>query len=596
MKPFTDRRKGEAPMFIFPEEIRKAYEAIPIPQVFYQFIDGKVVPLLVSDGFCRLVKLDRDETMKWLIGGQFERMHPDDAGNVAHVSDDFAHHRSGYNVIFRARHEDGYHYVHAVGEWMTMPDGTELALLTYADVSESSKEIAALTEKYHLFSQDVFYSDPVTGLPNVNYIIRFGDERVHALRSAGKQPVLIYFDVNSMQSYNNQYGFKKGDELLRLITSVLQETFPDSLIVRGVEDHFLVITVPESRTQLCEKIEQANRRIRKEAYGNTTGVMAGICEMTGDMICDEAWNHTRNAIQRIGPDLNRIWRFWSPESDEQYWNELYIVEHHEQALSSNWFRVYYQGIAETETGKGAALEALARWVDPARGTISPAEFIPVLQKYHLLYKLDLHIFEQVCREISVRYENGLPLVPVSVNFARQDFDHVDMVAELNRIVDSYDIGRYGIGKDYFIIEITEQDMATAPERFYKQLAALRSDGFRVWLDDFGSAYSSLNVFSKMDVDLIKFDMDLVRNLDGKNNVNREILQAITGICRKLGIHTLAEGVETEEQKEFLISIGCELSQGYLYHRPEPLEQILYKRRNGLQLREMISDERRKQLI
>ena len=583
-------------MFVFPDELRKAYEAIPLPQVFYQFIDEKVVPVLVSDGFCRLVGMDREETMKWLVGGQFERMHPDDAGNVAHVSDEFAHHRSGYDVIFRARHEDGYHYIHAAGEWMTMPDGTELAVLTYMDVSQSVKEITTLTEKYNMFRQDEFYSDPMTGLPNINYLFKFGDERVHALRAAGKQPMLIHFDVNSMQSYNNQYGFKKGDELICLIAAVLQETFPDSLIVRGVEDHIILITDPENRMQLCERIEHANRRIRKEAYGNTTGVVAGICEMTGDMRCAEAMDHTRHAVRRIGSDLNRVWRFWSPDADEQYWNQMYIVENHELALNSNWFRVYYQGIAETETGKGAALEALARWVDPVRGTISPAVFIPTLQKYHLLHKLDLYIFEQVCKEISVRHENGLPLVPVSVNFARQDFDHMDMVAELNRIVESYEIGRYGIGKDYFIIEITEQDMATAPKRFYDQLAALRSSGFRIWLDDFGSAYSSLNVFSKMDVDLIKFDMDLVRNLDGKNNVNREILQAITGICRKLGIHTLAEGVETEEQREFLIRIGCELSQGYLYHRPEPLEQILYKRQNGHRQREMISDERRKQLI
>ena len=583
-------------MYVFPEGIRKAYEAIPVPLVFYQFIDEKVVPLLVSDGFCRLVEQDRKKTMKWLIGGQYERLHPDDAGNVAHVSDDFSHRRSGYNVIFRARHNDGYHYIHAVGEWMTMPDGTELALLTYTDISQSSKEIAVMTERYNLFRQDEFYSDSMTGLPNINYLNKFGDERVHALRSAGKQPALVYFDVKSMQSYNNQYGFEKGNELIRLIAAVLQETFPDSLIVRGVEDHIILITDPESRAKLCEKIEQANRRIRKESCGNTTGVAAGICEMTGDMRCAEAMDHTRHAVRRIGSDLNKVWRFWSPDADEQYWNQMYIVENHELALNSNWFRIYYQGIAETETGRGAALEALARWVDPVRGTISPAVFIPTLQKYHLLHKLDLYIFEQVCREISIRHKNGLPLVPVSVNFARQDFDHVDMVAELNRIVDSYDIGRYGIGKDFFVIEITEQDMATAPERFYEQLAALRSSGFRVWLDDFGSAYSSLNVFSKMDVDLIKFDMDLVRNLDGKNNANREILQAITEICRKRGIHTLAEGVETEEQKEFLIRIGCELSQGYLYHRPEPLEQILYKRQYGHRQREMISDERRKQLI
>ncbi len=583
-------------MYVFPGEIRKVYEAIPIPMVFYQFIDGKVVPLLVSDGFCRLVELDREKTMKWLIGGQFERIHPDDAGKVAHVSDDFAHHRSGYNVLFRARHADGYHFIHAVGEWMAMQDGTELALLTYTDVSNSSKEITTMTERYNLFRQDEFYSDSMTGLPNINYLVKFGDERVHALRSAGKQPALVYFDVNAMQSYNNQYGIKKGDELICLVASVLQETFPDSLIVRGVEDHIILIMALENKGLLCKKIEHANRRIRREAYGNTTGIVAGICEMTGDMRCVEAMNHTRHAVRRIGSDLNRVWLFWSPDADEQYWNELYIVENHEHALSNNWFRVYYQGIAETETGRGAALEALARWVDPVRGTISPADFIPTLQKYHLLHKLDLYMFEQVCREISVRVENGLPLVPVSVNFARQDFDHVDMVTELNRIVDSYDIGRYGIGKDYFIIEITEQDMATAPERFYEKLAALRSSGFRVWLDDFGSAYSSLNMIGKMDVDLIKFDMDLVRNLNGKNSASREILKAITEICRKLGIHTLAEGVETEEQKEFLIQIGCELSQGYLYHRPEPLEQILYKRQNGHRLREMISDERRKQLI
>ena len=94
-------------MYVFPGEIRKVYEAIPIPMVFSQFIDGKVVPLLISDGFCRLVELDREKTMKWFIGGQFERIHPDDAGQVAHVSDDFAHRRGGYNVFFRARHGNG---------------------------------------------------------------------------------------------------------------------------------------------------------------------------------------------------------------------------------------------------------------------------------------------------------------------------------------------------------------------------------------------------------------------------------------------------------------------------------------------------------
>ena len=258
--------------------------------------------------------------------------------------------------------------------------------------------------------------------------------------------------------------------------------------------------------------------------------------------------------------------------------------------------LYRMGIVETVTGNGVALEALARWVDPVRGIISPADFIPVLMKYHQLHKLDLYMFEQVCREVSIRKDAGLPLLPVSVNFARQDFDHINMVEELNRIVDSYQIGQYGIGKDYFIIEITEQDIATAPERFYDQLKTLRADGFKVWLDDFGSAYSSLNVFSKFETDLIKMDMELLRNLDDHKGANREILKSIIGICRKLGIHTLAEGVETEEQREFLIEIGCELAQGYLYHRPDALDSILYKRQNGRRNHQVVTRKRLKELI
>ena len=113
-----------------------------------------------------------------------------------------------------------------------------------------------MMEKYNLCRQDVFYSDSMTGLPNINYLFKFGDDRVHALRSAGKQPVLVYFDVNAMQSYNNQYGFKKGDELICLIASVLQETFPDSLLVRGVEDHIILIGGDGSLNQVANLIPE----------------------------------------------------------------------------------------------------------------------------------------------------------------------------------------------------------------------------------------------------------------------------------------------------------------------------------------------------
>lgn len=567
-------------MYIFSDEVRQAYEQLPIPFVIDQLIDGKVIPLLISDGFCKLVEMDRDKAAEWFVDGQFERIHPDDVGKVAHVSEEFINHRSGYNVVFRSRHKDSYHYIHAVGGWMTMPDGTELAALTYTDVSGSRDAISAATKEYGLFQQDLFFTDPVTGLPNVNYLHKYSNEKVHSMRVQGLKPALIYSDINFMQSYNNQYGFAKGDDLLRLVASVFMDVFPDALVTRGAEDHFIVITPMSDRKQLGASIDEANRRIKTEAYGNTTGIHAGICEYEDDMPTADALDLARRAFKRMGTNLNTAWRFFSREDDNLYWSRRYIIENFNKALENGWFKVYYQGIASVESRKEVALEALARWVDPIRGIISPKEFIPALEEYHLLHKMDLYIFEQVIREVQIRHENGLPLIPVSVNFSRQDFDHTDVISELNRIIDRYDIGQYGIGKDYFIIEITEQDMATATDHFYEQLTEIRRAGFRLWLDDFGSGYSSLNVFSKFDVDLIKFDMDLLKNLDRHNGANREIMKAMVTVSKKLGIHTLAEGMETEEQAGFLEEIGCELVQGYAFHRPESLEAILYRVKSG----------------
>ena len=226
-----------------------------------------------------------------------------------------------------------------------------------------------------------------------------------------------------------------------------------------------------------------------------------------------------------------------------------------------------------------------------RGVIPPGEFIPVLKNYHLLYKLDLYMVEQVCKEIPVRVENGFGLMPVSVNFAAQDFDYVDIPAEINALYDRYGISRYA-EKKYFLIEITEQDIASATDRFRDQLMALKKDGYRLWLDDFGSGYSSLSMFSRFDFDLVKFDMDLLRHLDENNGANRRILKAMIGVAREQGIHPLAEGMETEDQRQFLKDCGCELAQGYLFHKPEALDTMLYRRKNGQKPRPIETPEER----
>ena len=156
--------------------------------------------------------------------------------------------------------------------------------------------------------------------------------------------------------------------------------------------------------------------------------------------------------------------------------------------------------------------------------------------------MDLYIFELVCKEIKIRYDEGLPLLPVSINFSRQDFDYIDVIEEINRIYDKYDISQYGIDKSYFIIEITEQGLAKATDKFYEQLAKIRENGYKLWVDDFGSGYSSLDLLQEIHFDLIKFDMRFMRQFDRKPE-SRVILTELMRMAASLNVETVAEGVD-----------------------------------------------------
>ena len=583
-------------MYQLSDQSRSALEGLSMPLALFQNIGEQNIPLLVSDGFCSLLGIGREQLMEEQRGSKFDRIHPDDVGNMSQAVRRFWRKDGNYDVLYRIRCADNtYHTIHSVAFWWTMEEGSELIVVIYLSLDRWEDESRKVSDHYSSFQQDHFYIDQLTGLPNINYLNQFADERINMIRVHGGTPVLIYSDTHSMQSYNNQYGFVRGNELLVLIAKELKAAFPDGLIMRAADDHFVVIDAFPGREELTEKINAMDDIIRKSAYGNTSGIQAGIVLYGENTTTAEAVDQARMSVKQIKNDLNRVVQFHSQEDDEAYWNQRYIIEHFDRALAEGWIRIYYQCISRVETDKGAALEALARWIDPVRGIIPPGEFIPVLRRYHLLYKLDLYMIEQVCREIPIRVENGFQLLPVSVNFAAQDFDYLDVPAEINALYDRYGIGSYA-GKEYFIIEITEQDIASGSERFYEQLQVLKDSGYRLWLDDFGSGYSSLSMFSRFDFHLIKFDMDLLRHLEEHNGANRRIIRAMIGVARDLGIHTLAEGMETEEHRQFLKECGCELAQGYLFHKPEPLDIMLYRRNNGQKPRATETPEEREAWI
>ena len=576
---------------MIPPEMRSAYEKSPLSFVYYQNVDGKAVPVLVSEGFCRSAGYDRGLVLKWLEAGLFERMHPDDVGVVQRVSADFLDQKGPYDIVFRCKLGDRYQLLHGFGRWQTMPDGTEYAVIGYVNVTQTKEGMFTVQEAYGLFQEDRFDTDPRTGLPNRNYLHEFASEKANVILSEGGTPVVVYADVVAMQSYNNQYGFREGNELLRLVASALKEQFPEALVARGADDQFVVITNNPDRDALTARLDAANLTVRRCARGNTSGFLSGICVLEeGDAVV-EGIDHARLALKRLGKDISRSCAFFTQADDDMYWQNRYIIENFDRALEQGWIKVYYQGLYRVETQKIAAFEALARWVDPVRGIISPGTFIPVLQGYHQLYKLDLYMLEQVCREVHVRRENGLQLLPVSVNFSRQDFDHADIVSAMEELYEKYDLAGH-VDRDCFIIEITEQDMALGTEGFRRQLKQIREKGYQLWLDDFGSGYSAISLFSQFEFDRIKFDMELLRHLDDNNGMNRVILKELVFMAKQLGLHTLVEGVETREQLAFVQEIGCELAQGFYFYRPESLDEILFRLQGGQKVKPCETREER----
>ena len=236
-----------------------------------------------------------------------------------------------------------------------------------------------------------------------------------------------------------------------------------------------------------------------------------------------------------------------------------------KAIDSGLIRAYFQPIVRSLTQQIMGVESLARWFKPDGGMLSPADFIPDLESFGLIYELDMEILRQSCVLYDDLRRRGTPISCVSVNLSRQDFAQDDLFDRICSVLEAHDVPHEAIQ-----LEITESLMLEDAESFEKTFRRFREAGFAVWLDDFGSGYSSLNVLQNYSFDLIKFDMLFLRKLSTKG---RDMLASLIGMAKTLGIHTLTEGIETVEQRKLLLDLGCEVQQGFYYARPLSKEDL-----------------------
>ena len=241
----------------------------------------------------------------------------------------------------------------------------------------------------------------------------------------------------------------------------------------------------------------------------------------------------------------------------------------EDALTFGHIYAVYQPQINHSTGRMVGAEALMRWKHPIYGVQMPGDSIPVLEKNTLIYRADLHIFETVCKFQRKCLDEGLSIIPISVNMSRYDIYNTNYVEEIEGIRKKYDIP-----VQYLRLEITESSAIGGREMITRVLRQLHDHGYTVEMDDFGSGYSSLNILKDLDVDVIKLDMAFLSgDIGGRGGT---ILSSIVQMTKWLNTPVIAEGVETMEQADYMKSTGCNYIQGYLYYKPLPEEEFLEK--------------------
>lgn len=376
----------------------------------------------------------------------------------------------------------------------------------------------------------------------------------------------IYFNLTNFKIYNASYGREAGNRLLQKIADDLRTYFPDELAAHPERDTFFLLG---SRRRVPEALEAMIRDIDRYIDDSSVRLKAGVCDFGKTVppitALRNSFDLAKIACDSIKTDGSRSWAFYEDSMGSMLENRAYVLRHFDRALREGHIRIYFQPVIRTLSGKLCGMEALARWEDPDKGLLTPGIFIPVLEGACIIDKLDRYVLEAAARFLAERRRQGLPVVPVSVNLSRVDFEvsqPLDMVEEV--------VKRYCLPRRLIRIEITESALVKSEKVLKKAIAAFRKAGYECWLDDFGSQYSSLNVLHTFYLDELKIDMAFLRHF---NERSRKIIKSIVVMAKTLGIHTLAEGAETREQVEFLRSIGCEKIQGFYYSRPRPWQDI-----------------------
>ena len=404
----------------------------------------------------------------------------------------------------------------------------------------------------------------LTGLPNAGGYLREVGKKFQA--RVIDQYDAYYFNLTGFGLINKQFGQKQGDEIMKRYASILRNSIArDEVLGHLGGDNFVALIRQGDNSAAFRRLI---RNVDTYAERGGSRIPITLSAVAG-MMAVESMTPTEQIISGPAVACSFAKRTSSPlvvldeELNYKIQRRKVIEQEFEKALANNEFTVFYQPKVNAYTGELIGAEALCRWFENGR-MVPPGEFIPILEDTYRIGQLDLAMFRLVCKDIKGWEEEG-NVVPVSVNISRHDLTNRNLFNELEAIV-----RECGIDRNHIIIEITETSSERERGLMMEFLNQLKENGIRSSIDDFGTGYSSLSVLREFPVSEIKLDRSFInKKLNEKDEI---IIQSIIEMAARLNIDIIQEGVEVEQQKEFITHLGCSRIQGFLYSKPLPKDQ------------------------
>lgn len=441
-----------------------------------------------------------------------------------------------------------------------------------------SNNVKDLSRRYE-YKNNTVNEESHVGFDYINDFSNFDKftKRVSSIlkNNPDKNYALYYIDIKNFKYINETFGLNVGDKTLsEIIKTFLKYTKPDEAFSRVISDMFVLFKEFKSKeeqienfTTITKDIKAACSKIQDKYQIDFLAGILVIDKSMHDLSVDKLIDRVITTSKYIVDGPGTRFLFYSDDMHSQYLNEASIENSMKSALENGEFKPYIQPKFSLSSNEIVGSEALVRWVSPNKGLLVPDSFIPLFERNGFIVEIDMFMFEEICKSLRNYIDDESPICPCSVNLSRITLRQEDLIDRIHAIISKYDIP-----PRYIEFEITENVFIGDHKNIIKTLNILKADGFSISMDDFGSGYSSLILLKDIPIDILKLDKNFID--DGLENPNTyPIMKSIMDMSKALNIKVVCEGIETNEQAEFIKNVGCETGQGYLYAKPMPLDEF-----------------------